>query len=274
VDSWLAGRPEREAAALRPCFDRLVPALLEYVRVACKPVVHTEAVCQVSTLLTLLTGVLGPSTKAGGGIGGEAGGGGSAARGEEGGTPSAATSASTAASRRASVSLGAGGAGAAEAGQLFERHFLYCVAWSLGGLLTPGDRVKFDAHLRSLTGEAPASQGEGDTIFEFLVDEQSGRWQPWRERVPEWAFPAAGPGGRPPRFTQMIVPTLDSVRYERLLALVHSVGKASLVRKHANAFKLLRKHANAFKLLLRPEDLGVLFLSWPPASPGDLSTCL
>ena len=32
VASWLQGRPEREAAALRPCFDKFVVPLLDYVR--------------------------------------------------------------------------------------------------------------------------------------------------------------------------------------------------------------------------------------------------
>lgn len=32
VASWLAARSEREAAALRPCFDKYVAATLDYVR--------------------------------------------------------------------------------------------------------------------------------------------------------------------------------------------------------------------------------------------------
>jgi hypothetical protein len=67
---------------------------------------------------------------------------------------------------------------------------------------------------------------EGDTFYEFLVDERSWRWQHWRERIPAWEYPA---GVERPRFTQLVIPTLDSVRYEHLLGLVHSVGRATLV---------------------------------------------
>jgi dynein heavy chain len=224
--SWLAGRPEREAAALRPCFERLVEPALEFVRAACAPVMRTEAVCKVATLLTLLTAVLGPSTKAGSGGGGageaDAGGAGGAAGGALRREESSASVAS------AIVSGQSEGGEAADAARC-ERHFLYCLAWGVGGLLDPGDRARFDAHLRGLTRLAPAPLEAGDTLFEFLVDDNSGEWQHWRERVPAWRFPAPAPGGPAPRFSQMIVPTLDSVRYERLLALVHSVGKASLV---------------------------------------------
>jgi len=38
---------------------------------------------------------------------------------------------------------------------------------------------------------------ESDTFYEFLVDEASGRWQHWRERIPRWEYPA---GVERPRF--------------------------------------------------------------------------
>lgn len=41
----------------------------------------------------------------------------------------------------------------------YERLFLYCTTWSLGGLLDSKDRLRFDAHLRSLTDQAPEPVG-------------------------------------------------------------------------------------------------------------------
>lgn len=70
-------------------------------------------------------------------------------------------------------------------------------------------------------------QVETDTVYEYLVHETTGKWQHWRERIPAWEYPR---GIDKPKFTQLVIPTLDSVRYEKLLSLVHSVGKASLVR--------------------------------------------
>lgn len=63
---------------------------------------------------------------------------------------------------------------------------------------------------------------ENDTIYEFLVAPSSGIWQHWREKVPLWRYPA---GEERPKFAQLVIPTLDSVRYEHLMSLVHSVGK-------------------------------------------------
>lgn len=39
--------------------------------------------------------------------------------------------------------------------QQYERVFLYCLAWSLGGLLDQRDRPAFDAQLRNLSSELP-----------------------------------------------------------------------------------------------------------------------
>lgn len=70
---------------------------------------------------------------------------------------------------------------------------------------------------------------EGDTIYEFLVAPSSGTWQHWREKVPLWRYPAAE---ERPKFAQLVIPTLDSVRYEHLMSLVHSVGKVRFRPPH------------------------------------------
>lgn len=50
---------------------------------------------------------------------------------------------------------------------------------------------------------------ESDTIFEYLVDEATGSWQHWDSCVPNWAYPVAE---EKPKFAQLVIPTLDSVR--------------------------------------------------------------
>jgi hypothetical protein len=66
------------------------------------------------------------------------------------------------------------------------------------------------------------AQGEdAGTLFEWLVAEDGGGWRHWRERVPAWAYPR---DAERPKFAQLIIPTLDSVRYEHLLGLVFAAG--------------------------------------------------
>ena len=84
-------------------------------------------------------------------------------------------------------------------------------------------RPGFDSRRRSfLPLINTGTQGkDGTTIFEYLVHEDGLQWVHWRERVPAWTYPTSGAT----RFSQLIIPTLDSVRYEHLLSLVHSVKK-------------------------------------------------
>ncbi len=58
------------------------------------------------------------------------------------------------------------------------------------------------------------------------MSEANGAWAHWDSCVPAWAYPAAE---ERPKFAQLVIPTLDSVRLERLLALVYSVNGASLL---------------------------------------------
>lgn len=46
-------------------------------------------------------------------------------------------------------------------------------------------------------------------MFEWMVDEASGEWRHWGGAVPAWTYPAAE---ERPKFAQLVIPTLDSVR--------------------------------------------------------------
>ena len=86
---------------------------------------------------------------------------------------------------------------------------------------------------------------EGDTVFEYLVREDNAEWQHWRECVPSWKYPKEQ---ERPKFAQLVIPTLDSVRYEKLLTLAYSVQKVHtlysvcgvLVVKDCAAFAVLQ----------------------------------
>jgi len=54
-----------------------------------------------------------------------------------------------------------------------------------------------------------ARESESDTIFEYLVDESTFNWRSWHSCVPEWTYPR---NEEKPKFAQLVIPTLDSVR--------------------------------------------------------------
>ncbi len=63
---------------------------------------------------------------------------------------------------------------------------------------------------------------DGDTIYEYVVRDDTSEWQHWRDLVPAWEYPK---GVERPKFAQLVIPTLDSIRHEKLLSLVYSVQK-------------------------------------------------
>ncbi len=102
-----------------------------------------------------------------------------------------------------------------------EKFFIYSICWSLGALLELEDRVKFNEKLISIGSNMPPLAGE--TCFEYFVD-QSGQWQHWKSRVVGWQYPT----DREPKFAELLIPTLDSLRYESMLSMLVPQGKPVL----------------------------------------------
>jgi dynein heavy chain len=105
-----------------------------------------------------------------------------------------------------------------------EKLFVMALAWAVGGLLEIKDRVKVHEVIIAEGGEYP-DFGE-ETIYELMVNPEDAQWVHWNTRVPEWAYPVAE---EKPRYAELVIPTLDSVRYEFLLGSVSAVSKASLL---------------------------------------------
>ena len=219
VDSWLQKRGEREAALLKPWCEAFVGPALEFIRLNCSPVMKIEPVCLVENLLTLLTGLLGNCTDS------------SLSQPSPGSSSrrnsvlSIATSEpKDPADKNKNSSTNNDEASNASPKSLYERHFIFCLMWSLGGLLSTADRQKFDAFLREVSTNLPPPSPSKDTIYEYYVDHETGEWTHWMQRVPQWSY-----GKKTQRFTQIIIPTVDSVRYEYLLSLAHAGNKGVLL---------------------------------------------
>eukprot|EP00003_Mantamonas_plastica_P006673 TRINITY_DN1548_c0_g5_i2.p1 TRINITY_DN1548_c0_g5~~TRINITY_DN1548_c0_g5_i2.p1 ORF type:complete len:3052 (-),score=1213.08 TRINITY_DN1548_c0_g5_i2:66-8516(-) len=103
-----------------------------------------------------------------------------------------------------------------------EAVFIYCVMWSLGGALIDESRVKFDSFVKKVsdlvivdnpdltvgTGQLPAAL---PTLFDYHFDPAINKWVPWNELVQPFMPPEDG------KFSSVLVPTVDTVRYTKLL---------------------------------------------------------
>ena len=189
VASWLDTRPKAEAAVLKALFDKYVDPLFHTMKMTCKPVMGGAPWEHVSRdfcqVTTLITLLRGCLLP----------------HEDEKAAKSPLSDAH------------------------YEKMFLYCVTWSLGGMLQASDRPKLSKKMQELSGAAAPTMDASETFFEYFVDDASKEWAHWESRVPEWSYPHEE---EKPKFAQLIIPTLDSVRLEALLGAVTSVDEAAL----------------------------------------------
>ncbi|RYG67614.1 hypothetical protein EON64_07065, partial [archaeon] len=103
-----------------------------------------------------------------------------------------------------------------------EKIFLYCLVWTVGGLLEADARVKFDGFLRTLdkNGMMPKCEA-GLTIYEYWVHNETGVWTLWKP--PVWNYPV---GTEKLDFSNLLVPTMDSTRAIYNCTHMHKQKKA------------------------------------------------
>ena len=100
---------------------------------------------------------------------------------------------------------------------ILEKIFLYCLCWSVASLLETEDRKKFDSWLRSKdTNSSMPLVSEGETVYEYHVDIQTGEWKKWNP--PTWTCPNA----RELNFSSILIPTLDSTRAKFVIENIHA----------------------------------------------------
>ncbi|CAG9862849.1 unnamed protein product [Phyllotreta striolata] len=86
--------------------------------------------------------------------------------------------------------------------------FLFCIMWSVCCTTDEEGRKKIDNFIREKESIFPVK----DSIYEYYVDHQTFNFVSWSEKLPYgWKFETGCP------FHQIIVPTIDTVRYDFLV---------------------------------------------------------
>ena len=101
-----------------------------------------------------------------------------------------------------------------------ERLYIFSLMWSVGALQELEDRAKMEVYLKEKTElDLPKIQTEGDTIFEYKVDD-AGNWEHWKNHVEEYVYPTDST----PLYASILVPNVDNVRTD---FLIHTIAKQS-----------------------------------------------
>uniref|UniRef100_A0A8C8SM12 Dynein axonemal heavy chain 2 n=1 Tax=Pelusios castaneus TaxID=367368 RepID=A0A8C8SM12_9SAUR len=104
---------------------------------------------------------------------------------------------------------------------VLEMFFLFSMIWSVCAAVDEEGRKRIDSYLREMEGSFPNK----DTVYEYFVDPKKKNWASFEDKLPKmWRYPANAP------FYKIIVPTVDTVRYNYLVsALVSSHSPVLLV---------------------------------------------
>ena len=111
-----------------------------------------------------------------------------------------------------------------------EAYFLQALYWSVGAVLLEEGRVKFDIMCKRLSnlptnpnpgavakaGEIPT---ELETLYQYYYDPAQKTWVPWGNLVPEYTHDCTK------RFTEILVPTIDTQRITWLLQLMLKISR-------------------------------------------------
>ncbi|KAF7269690.1 hypothetical protein GWI33_017275 [Rhynchophorus ferrugineus] len=125
--------------------------------------------------------------------------------------------------------------------------FLFCMIWSICCTTNEEGRTKFDSLIREKEGVFPIK----DTVYEYYVDVQNYAFVSWEERLKYgWRYEAGCP------FYKIIVPTVDTVRYEFIISALLRKGCPVLITGPVGTGKT--STAQSVLGLLNPEEYTLL----------------
>lgn len=102
---------------------------------------------------------------------------------------------------------------------------LFAITWSVGASCDKDGRVLFDSYLRGRLDAANLALPDGAVmpalapVYEWCYNTTSRAWVQWMDTVPEFNCDPDKP------FSQIIVPTADTVRYTYLIDVLLAAGK-------------------------------------------------
>jgi dynein heavy chain len=116
--------------------------------------------------------------------------------------------------------------------------FIFSAIWALGGNLDPSSRVKFDQFFKAIISNSSITNPMPDNVRvdRFLPDEASvfdivfekdlksgGSWKLWVDTIQKYEIPPKA------KFNSIMIPTIDTVRYDYLLDLMITHQKHVLI---------------------------------------------
>lgn len=116
----------------------------------------------------------------------------------------------------------------------FEKLFVFCFGWAIGGLFENEEREKFHKLIETIGGPMPAISAakmgmEKETLYDYFFNIETMDWKIWE-----------GENWQPPKrmaFSQLLIPTMDSTRTEYLIEMIDSLPSMRSEKREENGLR-------------------------------------
>ena len=117
--------------------------------------------------------------------------------------------------------------GAQDAAKKVDGSFLFSLVWSLGCSTDAAGRQTFNTALRELFEDPQAPKvtvpvPDRGLVYDSCFDVSKGKWLTWLETIPTFQIPSTA------QFQDILVPTMDSIRYVHIMTLLMDGNYPSL----------------------------------------------
>ncbi|KAJ7552868.1 hypothetical protein O6H91_06G073600 [Diphasiastrum complanatum] len=104
---------------------------------------------------------------------------------------------------------------------IIEPLFIFSIVWALGVTCDNDGRKKFDVHLRQaiVVNKLESCPPNEMDVFSYFFDQASAEWIDWMNTIPKYVCNPDRP------FSEMIVPTADSVRSKYVIHILLQTGR-------------------------------------------------
>ena len=106
---------------------------------------------------------------------------------------------------------------------VFKKIFMFAGCWSIGANIDSASKEKFDVFVRDVWGDALGRFPNSGLVYDYYVDVHDNSFKPWTEICPKFEY------DRTKSFFDVLVPTLDTVRYSYVMQLLSDVNRGALL---------------------------------------------
>jgi len=141
--------------------------------------------------------------------------------------------------------------------QLIDRLFAFSFIWSVGGSINYPYWDQFDEFTREIFENEGIRLGmpPSGTVFDYVLDIPNNQFQAWNSLVPSFHYSEGMP------YFQMVVPTVDTVRYSYLMSTLITVDKPVFITGVTGTGKTIAVHELLDSLAPPKEEGGQGLLS-------------